>query len=105
MKIAGTIFFLIILSVSCKNQKADNSQNTDLSNLKPVKIEITIKGMTCTGCEQAIQGNVSKLEGIKSIIASHEKGNAIVEFYEDKVDTSMIKEAITETGYTVTGID
>jgi len=63
-------------------------------------IELSIDGMTCTGCEQTIQNNIGKLEGIKSVKASFTTGTAIVEFFPDKVDTTKIKEAVTGSGYT-----
>ena len=79
------------------------------NNRKPVKdtfanaslIEVSIGGMTCTGCEQTIQKNLGKLEGVKSVKASYTAENAIVEFFPDKVDTIKMKEAVTGSGYTV----
>lgn len=69
--------------------------------MKSSVIEVSIGGMTCTGCEQTIQAGVSKLDGIKSIKASHTAANAFIEYYPDLVDTLKIKEAITGKGYTV----
>ena len=64
-------------------------------------IEVSIGGMTCTGCEQTIQAGIGKLEGIKSVKASYVAGNALVEFYPGITDTVKIKTAITGSGYTV----
>jgi copper chaperone CopZ len=65
------------------------------------KMEIVIGGMTCTGCEQTIQKNVSKLEGIKSVKASFTIGNALIDYIPGMADTTKIKSAITGSGYTV----
>ena len=51
-------------------------------------IEVSIGGMTCTGCEQTIQNNVGKLEGIKSVKASFTTGIAMIEYFQGIVDTS-----------------
>ena len=64
-------------------------------------IEVSIGGMTCTGCEQTIQNNVGKLEGIKSVKASFTTGIAMVEYFDGIVDTTAIRQAITGSGYTV----
>jgi copper chaperone CopZ len=57
--------------------------------------------MSCTGCEQAIQNNVRKLEGIKSVKASYTTGVAMIEYFQGMVDTASIREAINGSGYTV----
>ncbi len=92
------VFFALILAASCgqgkKSEKKDLQKETSL-------IEVSIGGMTCTGCEQTIQAGVSKLDGIKSIKASHTAANAFIEYYPDQVDTTKIREAITGKGYTV----
>ena len=51
---------------------------TQTSKLR--KVEFTIKGMTCSGCEHHIKTEVSKLKGIIEVVVSYEKGNAIVKF-------------------------
>ncbi len=67
----------------------------------PASIEVSISGMTCSGCEQTIQTNVAKLDGVKSVKASFQTGNAVIEYNSAKVDSLKIKEAITGSGYTV----
>jgi copper chaperone CopZ len=64
-----------------------------------VKYEIKINGMTCTGCEQTIQNSVTGISGVKSIVANHSLGSAVVEFESAKTDTTEIKNKINSTGY------
>ena len=64
-------------------------------------VEVSIGGMTCTGCEQTIQAGITKLEGINSVKASYVTGNAFVEYFPGITDTVKIKAAITGSGYTV----
>jgi len=87
-----------ILLISCsRGQKAEKP---DLQ-IEPSFIEVSIGGMTCTGCEQTIQAGITRLEGIKSVKASYVVGNALVEYYPGITDTVKIKAAITGSGYTV----
>jgi copper chaperone len=91
------IYFLTLVSCSGNNKKVmkDNAhQNVFLT-------EASIGGMTCLGCEQTIQKNLGKLEGIKSVKASFTLGNAIIEYYPGQVDTAKIKATIIGSGYTV----
>ena len=61
----------------------------------------TIEGMTCTGCEAHVVGEVSKLKGIIDMSVSYEKGNAMVTFDKSKINTDTIINAVNSTGYTV----
>ncbi|GAA3744649.1 MULTISPECIES: mercuric transport protein MerTP [Flavobacterium] len=64
------------------------------------KVEFTIKGMTCSGCEHHIKTEINKLEGIIEVLVSYEKGKAIVRFDNTKVSIEEIEKAINATGYT-----
>ncbi|GGD13056.1 mercuric transport protein MerTP [Hyunsoonleella pacifica] len=65
--------------------------------------EFKISGMTCAGCEEHINHEVYKLNGIVNSKASYENGNAIVEFDKTKTNEAEIEKAINSTGYKVTG--
>jgi copper chaperone CopZ len=95
-----SLFAGILLAISCNGNKQEKSSEQGVVSLVEVKIE----GMTCTGCEQTIQRNVGKLEGIKSVKATFTDGKAIIEYFPSEVDTLKIKGAITGSGYVVKNI-
>jgi copper chaperone CopZ len=72
----------------------------DKSDIKTT--EFIISGMTCSSCEEHVNHEVNKLNGIVNSKASYEKGNAIIEFDRTKTDEAEIKKAINSTGYLVT---
>jgi len=93
------LFVYIVIAVSCsgngkKTGKTEEKQEASF-------MEVSIGGMSCTGCEQTIQNNVGKLEGIRSVKASHTTGIAMIEYFRGIVDTNRIKEAINGSGYSV----
>jgi copper chaperone CopZ len=98
----SSLFFVLALMVvfaaACTGKSKKSMENLTVSG-----IEISIKGMTCTGCEQTIQTNISKLEGVKSVKASFVDGKAIVEYFPSLVDTALMREAVTGAGYGVNG--
>ena len=97
---AGLLLFVYILAaVSCSGngKKAAETENKQEVSL----MEVSIGGMSCTGCEQTIQNNIGKLEGIKSVKASYTTGIALIEYFRGIVDTTRIKEAINGSGYSV----
>lgn len=91
-----TLFLLI--GFSCKNGSV-KSAKTGTVDIK--RIEVSINGMTCTGCEQIIESNVGKLDGIKSIEALYTLNKATIEFDAEIVDTAKIRTTITGSGYKV----
>lgn len=103
LPLLAVIFSLILLS--CKNS-ADTSAPALTSEAETIKYEIKIEGMSCTGCEEAIQKCVNEFDGITKVVASHELGNAIIESSVQLSDTIKhgITNKINETGYTVVSL-
>lgn len=64
--------------------------------------EFTIRGMSCTGCEEEVKHEVNKLSGIIKADVSYASRNALVQFDNSKTDIPAIEKAINTTGYTVT---
>jgi copper chaperone CopZ len=97
---AGFIIFVFVLAVASCNGGGKKAEK-ETQQPEAAAIEVSIGGMTCLGCEQTIQKNVGKIEGVKSVKASFTIGNAIIEYYPGMVDSLKIKEAISGSGYTV----
>ena len=72
----------------------------DKSDIKTT--EFKISGMTCASCEEHVNYEVNKLNGIVNSKASYENGNAIIEFDRTKANEMEIEKAINSTGYKVT---
>lgn len=102
------IVICLFLSFSCSSPSTKKS-STEVKpgvqeNVKTVAVELSIKGMTCLGCEQAIQSGISSIQGVKHVKATFKNGKAFVEFVPEIADTMQIKEKITASGYIVAGI-
>jgi copper chaperone CopZ len=72
----------------------------DKSDIKTT--EFKISGMTCASCEEHVNHDVNKLNGIVNSKASYGNGNAIIEFDRTKANEMEIEKAINSTGYKVT---
>lgn len=99
------ISILLTLMISCKNkvQSTENVQSADdsIDLTALVTVTYTVHGMTCTGCENAIQQNIKKLPGIAEVKASHIDSITIVKLDTSLVSSNVIEKAIVETGYKV----
>ena len=60
-----------------------------------------IGGMTCSGCERTLERVISKLDGVHSVQANHQKGLLDVEF-SLPCTREQITDAVEKAGYQVT---
>lgn len=90
---------LTVISVSCGGGKSNAAKDVPEAEVITTTAEITIEGMTCTGCENTICTGIEKIPGVKAVTASHTDGKATVEFDAGKVDTAALKAAIDAAGY------
>jgi copper chaperone CopZ len=65
------------------------------------QVNFTIQGMTCEGCEEHVNNEVSKVKGVLAYKTSYASRNSLVTFDKSKVDVKTIEAAINKTGYTV----
>ena len=65
------------------------------------QVNFTIQGMTCEGCEEHVNNEVSKVKGVLAYKTSYALRNSLVTFDKSKVDVKTIEAAINKTGYTV----
>ena len=62
---------------------------------------LRVPDMHCGHCKAAVEGELSKLSGVKKANADVEKGTVEVSYDEGTVTTEDLKEAIEEAGYTI----
>jgi mercuric ion transport protein len=68
-------------------------------------VNFTIQGMTCEGCEEHVNNELSKVTGVLSYKTSYADSNSLVSFDKSKVDVKTIEATINKTGYTVKSYD
>lgn len=59
----------------------------------------TVTGMSCGGCEDNVESEVSGLDGVDTVAADHESDS--VDVVAESVSTDDITEAIESAGYDV----
>lgn len=67
------------------------------------EVDFTIHGMTCEGCEEHVNTQLSKVAGVLSYKTSYALKSSLVTFDKSKVDVETIEAAINKTGYKVQG--
>ena len=64
-------------------------------------VTLSVAGMTCGGCENAVRRSVLKLEGVEEVSASHADGVVTVRFDASKTGVPAIRRQIEAVGYRV----
>jgi mercuric ion transport protein len=100
-----TSFALLMIFFPSYSKIFYPKQKTITNTITPIntkqKIKFMIQGMSCAGCEQTINNELSKLKGVIDYQTSYENKNSIVTFESSKVEVKTIKAAIDKTGYKV----
>lgn len=65
------------------------------------QLELTVSGMTCTGCEQRIAKALARLEGVMRSTANHQTGRVRVVFDAARTSERAVRSAIEQAGYEV----
>ena len=64
-------------------------------------LQLTVTGMTCGGCENAVKFTLRQLKGVREVTASHKANTVDVTFDEAAVSPAAIRTAIEGLGYQV----
>lgn len=68
-----------------------------------VRTELTVEGMHCDGCEEAITDELSAIEGVTTVEADWEAHQVVVRHRERSVPTDTLVASVESLGYTVHG--
>lgn len=61
---------------------------------------ISVKGMTCTGCEESIKAELVKVPGVVEVVkVCHKSAEAVVKVDPSKAQDVQLAKAITDKGY------
>lgn len=94
---AGSIALVLLLAtLHLGGVRATLASEGDKST---VTSTFAVEGMTCGGCEAAIEIKLRKIDGVGSVEASHEKSSAVVRYDPAKVTPDRIVSAIEDLGY------
>jgi copper chaperone len=64
-------------------------------------LQLTVTGMTCGGCENAVTRALQQIDGVADVSASHAANQVGVVYDAEKVTRAMLKERIEQLGYDV----
>lgn len=96
------LFMVFIVGCQPSSQSSDENGNDQKMEIPTNKsVAVNIEGMTCSGCEKAIENNIKAMEGVGKVKADHKEGMAWIEYDSTKVDVSSFFSTIRSTGYKV----
>lgn len=95
----ATVLIGFFLSFPYLVGSLDTNSGIDQTNSEMSEVMITVKGMTCAGCEFNVETAIKKLHGIIKVKADYKKGEVNVKFEKRKVNVDDMMKAINKAGY------
>lgn len=83
------------VNISSENKKSDL-----LKDDKTMEKILKIEGMMCMHCEAHVKKALEAIDGVKSVVANHEKGTAVIVLEKD-ISDEILKTAVESEGYKV----
>jgi copper chaperone len=66
-----------------------------------VEVTISVNGMSCGHCKAAVEGSLSKLDGVAGAEVNLAAKNVLVKFDSSKISEAELKNEIEDAGYDV----
>jgi len=63
------------------------------------QVTIPVSGMHCDHCISRVKASLARVNGVKSVDANLEKGQAVVAYEKGKVDPAQLAQAIEAAGF------
>ncbi len=80
-----------------------SGESADLKEEKTMQKTLNVEGMMCPHCEARVKKVLEAIDQVEKAEVSHEKGTAVVTLSAD-VDDDVLKKAVEDQDYKVTGI-
>ncbi|MFA9371136.1 MAG: cation transporter [Labilibaculum antarcticum] len=102
-KILIVVFAIGFLAACQSNTKkvSDDSKAETTQVVESETMELTVTGMTCTGCENTIKNGLQQIDGVLEVEASHTSGKVNVKVEKNKLKREEIEQQIETIGYHV----
>ena len=60
---------------------------------------IRVEGMHCKNCSASVVKALKATDGVEKVEVSHEKGEAVIQYDDQKVTEAKLREVINSTGF------
>jgi mercuric transport protein len=60
---------------------------------------IRVEGMKCKNCSASVTKALKATDGVEKVEVNHEKGEAIIQYDDQKVTEAKLREVINSTGF------
>lgn len=90
------LVFLAAIALSAYSASSATADARQAGRVETKVCTLKVSGMTCSGCEAAVRNAARRVDGVKGVKASYEKGIAEVTYDPRKTTPDAIAKVITE---------
>lgn len=91
-RIMALIAFVLVLALASISVSATSKT-----------VMIKVEGMHCGGCASSVAKALKATDGVEDVQVSHEKGEAVIRYDDQKVTIAKLQEVITNAGFKAVG--
>ncbi len=99
--VAAILMMIFPLYAKIFYPKAKVQAASVVVNANKQQAKFNMQGMTCEGCEEHVNNELSNVKGVIDYKTSYATKSSLVTFDKSKVDVKEIEAVINKTGYTV----
>jgi copper chaperone CopZ len=100
-----TLFALLMMAFPLFASRFYQKPKTQVASIIPTnnthQVKFTIQGMTCVGCEEHVNKELSKEKGVLAYTTLYTSRSSLVSFDHSKTGVKAIEAAINRSGYEV----
>jgi len=93
--LATLLVFGLTITISAQSETKSDETKVETKTY-------SVEGMTCQGCVSSVESKLGKIDGVQKYEVNLEKGEAVVEFDPEKVQSEDIEKEFEGTSFTVT---
>lgn len=94
------LFFIAASSMTACDTGPNGSASSGAVVAEATTVQLSVQGMTCTGCEQAITSALLQLPGVTEAGADHQAGSAWAKVAAGGAAPATMASTVSELGYT-----
>lgn len=87
-RVATLLGLMLVLSLTAVSASAETKTVT-----------IRVEGMHCNMCSASVTKALKATEGVEKVEVSHERGEAVIQYDDQKVTEAKLRDVINGTGF------
>ena len=97
--LVSLLFAVLLVCCGQNNEQSSSNTSKEVVTMNVKKVTLDVQGMTCSGCEHAVESALKKIDGVAKAKADFTHDMAEVQFDPDIISVEQLVDAVNGTGF------